>query len=492
MSKEIKSNQKIIVLAFLLILAILSIVIVLRLVQGKPALPRGESYYNIRMAQALNPQPFISKDPVQGTPYEPNSYHYLLALLLAVLPIEVVIIALPILLGLISAFLFFKILIMIGITEERAAYALIILAVTPVFVVLFTGLYSSALVVLLSLLLIFIIIKAKKSKFELVLCILLFFLLALTSLMGFLLTLLLIFSLCQVLKRKLNLLFIPLVPSVIAFAFLSILYKYTPRLLGFHGFAFRNILSILRAENGFDIFLLVLFFFGFFVSWARNEQRRLFHLAVLGLFSLSLFNDSALIFVSFITAIYCVNAIFYLYQRKWELEIIRTGTLLLVLCGLVFSITSQANLLVKAQPGQEIEKALISLKEKDRGSVLTAEENGFLVEFYSGDKVLLDSNSFLYPEYGEYSNVSDKLFKMARLKDAEPLFKQYELRYVLITPEMKDRIWGGRDQGLWLLVQNSESFDRIYSNRGVSIWEYKPSEETSQAQPSQNISAIPV
>jgi hypothetical protein len=70
---------------------------------------------------------------------------------------------------------------------------------------------------------------------------------------------------------------------------------------------------------------------------------------------------------------------------------------------------------------------------------------------------------------------------MARLKDAEPLLNQHDIRYVLITPDMKEAIWEGREQGLWFLVGNSESFDRIYNSKGVGIWAYNPIEK-AQAQ----------
>lgn len=472
---------KLLVFALLLVLIVLASVMILRLAQHKLVLSRGESYYNLRIAQSLISDPFLSKDPVQNTPYEPNPYHYLLALLLIIFPLENVLIFFPIVLGLVSAFIFFKLLILIGIRYQQAAYALIILSVTPAFIILFTGLFSIGFVMFLSLLISFIIIKHKKSRYELFLCILLFLILALTSSTGFLINLLFLLFICSALKRKLNLLFIPLIPSVLVIFLLNIFSNYTPRLLGFHSFEFRNILSVLRADPGFDLFLLALFFLGFIISWARTEQRRIFHLALIGLLALSLFNDVAMVFTSFIITVYCVIAILYLYNRKWELEIIRIGTFLLVLCSLVFSLTNQMNTLVKAQPDQSIQKSLLFLKGFGDGKVLTGEENGFLVEYYAGKNVLLDANSHLLPDYPEIKNLTDKLFRMARLKDAEPLLNQYDIRYVLITPDMKEAIWEGREQGLWFLVGNSESFDRIYSSKGVGIWKYN-SIEKAQAQ----------
>jgi hypothetical protein len=265
----------------------------------------------------------------------------------------------------------------------------------------------------------------------------------------------------------------PVIPSLIALFILVISSIYPLSLTGFHGFEFKNILSVLGADIGFDIFIIILFFAGFIILWNKNKEKRLMHLAVMAFIIFSFFNTPARAFSSFIITNYCVVAIIYFFKRKWELDIIRTGTLLLVLCSIIFSLINQVHVLVQAQPDLEMQEALVFLRKLDAGIVLSAENSGFIVEFYSGKQALLDKNSFLKPDYKETRQDADQLFTIPRLREAEPLIQRYNIRYILITPEMKEELWEGREEGLLLLVKNSESFFRKYDYMGVEIWEYR-------------------
>ncbi|MBW2990138.1 hypothetical protein KY348_00360 [Candidatus Woesearchaeota archaeon] len=471
--RTIKNKHRILIFALVLLVIVLSLVIIIRLKQHQPIFPAGESYYNLRMAQALKSDFLLTKDPVQGTLYEPNPYHYLLALLLFLFPVEIVSLFLPLILGVVCAALFYKLLLLIRVKQKMAAFSLIILSVTPAFISLFTGVYMPGFVIFVSLLI--LVLSLNKRHAYQALCVLLFILLALTSLTGFVITLLILLFLCLVLKRKVKVFYVPLIISGLLIALLTIFSNhtnYTPRMLGFHGFAFKSILSVLQATLGFDLFLILLFCSGFVIVWIKAKEKKLFHLPVLLFVILSFFNIIARAYASVIITVYCVSAITYFYNRKWDLKVIRTGTLLLVFCSLVFSVLNQVNILSAAQPDIEMEKALLFLRDLDEGRVLTVEENGFLVEFYSGKKVLLDSNSFMYSDYPVLKKDSDDLFSATRLKEAEPLLEKHDLHYILITPAMKEELWEGREQELWFLVMHSESFTKKYDKQDVEIWEY--------------------
>ena len=465
-----KKSSEILITALLLMVFILSLVMFLRIINNNPLFPIGDSYYNLRIAQALQKDPFLSNDQVQGTIYEPNPYHYLLAILFSLFPVTSVAVLLPLLMGVLSAIIFFKILLLLGINRKYAAHSLFVLAVTPVFVTLFTSLSLYGFVAFLSLSA--LMLALYKKSFQKALSVLLFIILALTSLTGFLITIIILFALFLMLKKNLKALLSPIIIPLAVLVPFALFSNYTLRFLGFHSFAFKNFLSILQASFGFDMFLLVLFLAGFLVIWIKKKEKRLFHLATLIFFIFSLFNIFARIFTSFIITVYCVVAITYFYKRRWDLDVVKTGTLLLVLCSLVFSVTNQITLLVNAQPGQDVLNALLFLKDLDNGVVLTSQENGFLVEFYSEKRVLLDSNTFLMRDYPNIKRDSDTLFNAARFTDAEPLLNDYDLRYILITPAMKEGLWDNSEQGLWFLMVHSDRFVKKYEQKGTSIWEY--------------------
>jgi len=477
MSKKKKKNFfSSVSFGLLLIIVVLSLVMITRPAQQNPVFPNGESYHNLRIAEALKQHLSLTQDPVQETVYEPNPYHYLLALLLIIIPVELLSIYLPLLLGVLCGFIFYRLILLMGVKPKNAAYAIIILSVTPAFIVLFTGLYVLGFVILLSLLSLLLALKKKKTfqTFCTVLCTLLFILLALTSLTGFILTILILLILCLGLKKKIRVFYVPVIISVIAAFLLTFLTNYVPRILGFHSFAFQNILSLLSAPIGFDIFLLVLFITGFIVFWINKKEKRLFHLAVLGLLIFSLFNIVLRAYASFIITVYMAVAISYFFNRKWDLKVIKKGTLLLVLCSLVFSLINQASMLVDAQPDKEMQQALVFFNGLSKGKTLALEKDGFLIEFYSGKNVLLDSNSYLVPGYKDIKNDSSNLFGFVRLKEAEPILHKHSIRYILLTPYMKQELWENQEQGLWFLVRNSDSFVKKYVEQDIEIWEYAP------------------
>lgn len=460
-------------IALMVICIFLSLAIIIRLNHGKPAFSIGESYYSMRMASSLRYDGFMVKDPIQGTDYAPNPYHYLLSLVLLVSNSYDALWFIPIILGMASAWLFFKLLIAMGADWEKAFYALLILSVTPIFIVIFTGLYILGWVIFLSLLsLVFLASKRKMSRWLGILC---FLVLILSSLIGFVIAILALLMIYVLLKRKLKGLIMPAAIPLAVFILAHLLLGQFPRIGGFKPFAFKDTLSLLGASFGFDLFLLLIFSIGFVVLWERSKSARLIHLSVLLCVMLSFFNSAARAFTSFILAYYCVVAITFLYHRRWSLDIVKTGTMLLVLCSLVFSLANQVNLLVTAQPDSQLTKSLMFLGGLEPGVVLSDESYGFLVEFYSGNKVLLDENSFISGgDYAQKNNLSKTLFNAARLSDAQPLLDEHDIRYILITPEMKEQLWENNERGLWLLVKNSERFDKRYLEGEIEIREYLP------------------
>ncbi len=470
-----RKEHRILFFALALVIVIPALVMILRLTSSSPLYPVGESYYNLHLVRFLGQNPSLATDPIQRSVYEPNPYHYLLTFLYTLLPVEAVSLFLPIVLGLACALLLFKLLKLIKVKPNYAAYSIVILSVTPVFIALSTGLYTAAFTMLLSLLATVLILD--KKMLSQVFGALSLIILALTSLTGFILTIGIILFLSLALKKvkkTLRTLVFSLIISIIISIPLTLLTNYTPRILGFHSFAFRNVFSILNAEYGFSVFLLILFLIGFIVLWINDKDkvRKLFHLPVLLLVVLSFFNTVARVYASFIITFYCVVAIIYFYKRRWHLKIVRQGTLLLILCSLLFSSLNQINLLIDAQPDKDMLDALLFLRPAGSGDVLTLEENGFLVEFYSYQRVLLDSNSFLNQEYPQMKDDVQALFMVTRLNDAEPLLTKQDVRYILITPYMKEELWESREQGLWFLVKHSESFDKIYKEAEIEIWKY--------------------
>ncbi|MBN2458821.1 hypothetical protein JXB28_00925 [Candidatus Woesearchaeota archaeon] len=451
----------------------LSLAMILRAYHDKPVFPLGESYYSMRMANTILDEGFISKDPLQGTDYAPNPYHYLLSLLLLIFGSYFVLWFVPILLGVASAWLFFKLLSGLGMGWEKAFYALLVLSVSPIFLVAFTGLYLIGWVLFISLLsLVLLLPKNKLAKCLGISCLII---LVLSSLMGFIITFLGLLAIHVMLKKNPKALALHAIIPLAALILAHILLRQFPLIVGFGAFDFKDTLSLLGARFGFDLFLLLIFTIGFIVAWSSSKATRLIHLAILFFIIFSFFNYVARAFASLIVAYYCVIAITFLYRRNWSLEIIKTGTMLLVLCSLVFSLANQLNLLVTSQPDESLVKSIIFLEGLEDGIVLSDESYGFLIEFYSGKQAFIDENSFVLGDsYNDKVTDFYALFNSVRITEAKPLLDKHSIRYVLITPSMKEQLWENNERGLWRLMKNSESFSKRYLEDDIEIREYTP------------------
>ncbi|HII72040.1 TPA: hypothetical protein HA265_04765 [Candidatus Woesearchaeota archaeon] len=68
------------------------------------------------------------------------------------------------------------------------------------------------------------------------------------------------------------------------------------------------------------------------------------------------------------------------------------------------------------------------------------------------------------------------MFYSRKLDDTKKLFQAYNVKHVLVDPEMKDGfVWSKPNEGLLFLFTNKETFEKIYDQDGVEIWEVKNS-----------------
>jgi len=465
--------------AFLLIIASLSAVALIRLAHDDPVFPVGESYYNLRIAEAIRADPLLMQDELQGKPYHQNPYHYILAAMMSMSSSDVVSLIVPIVLGLASALLFYLLLVLLGFDEKKSVLSLVLLSLSPAFIILFTTLSLTGFSVFLSLLSLVLLFDHKRSDLqrdtEIFIGIIILLILAMTSFAAFIITMLLLFAFTIMMKRKLRVFLLALLLFVLLLIPLALFSSYSlesVKRAGFHAFDIKSMFSVFGAPLGFGIFFLMLFITGFIVIWDYDRARGLFHVAALLLVMLAFFNSVALAYASFLIVIYCVIAIYYLFNRKWELQIVRTGTLLLVLCALIFSGLNQITVLTNSEPSKELRDGLFSFRGLEPGAVLTDTDYGFLVEFYSGQRAFTDANSFIFDDYKELKDSEAALFNFSRLKEAEPVLNQSGVRYIFITPRMKEMIWEGREEKLWFLLRHSESFDIKFSGADIEAWEY--------------------
>lgn len=220
-----------------------------------------------------------------------------------------------------------------------------------------------------------------------------------------------------------------------------------------------NFISDFGSKIGLSIFSVFLFFVGFGLFW-RKKRFLLLYLICLILFLFYLKFSWLLIYLNLFLAILVTVCFIELFERGWESNIIKNMTLLLLVCGLLFSGLSYAKAISEDVPNEEFFVALGLIE--DKAVVFSSFENRYLIN-YAGKRSVVES---------ERRDFDDILM----LRDAEItkfLLDKYNVEYILIDNKMEKDIWGGERKGLlWVLNYDTEHFINIYYGKYVAIWRY--------------------
>jgi hypothetical protein len=100
--------------------------------------------------------------------------------------------------------------------------------------------------------------------------------------------------------------------------------------------AFPQFLGLFGTRNGITIFLLALGIIGFLVQYANERKSE--QLISLLIIPCALFFENGAIIIAAFLAIYASKAWDFLTNRKWSFEEIRTLTLVLISCGILFTV----------------------------------------------------------------------------------------------------------------------------------------------------------
>jgi hypothetical protein len=485
MSSNTKTERNLVLYGVVAILLFLSLIFVVRSWNDSGFFPNGESYYNLRLAAELVKDPYLFHDDIQNRSYTPSVLHILLAVGLQFLGSGTYFIF-PILTGVLCAFVFYKLMKVLGMPKKNAFACMLLLAATPPFIYAYTTLSSSGLTALLSVTVLFFYFHKDYWEFpwkmsgKIYFGISIFVLsaLAVTSLLGFAITLIFISIISIIENRNIrSMFFASSFPAVllIPFGLYTDYFKTAVDSMGFHQLDLRQSFSIFGSPSGIDLFFTIIAIMGMIIVWNYIKDLRVYHLVFIAFVACSLINPLFRIYSSMIMTVYCVVAIKHLYYRKWELEITKTGTMILIFCAIVFSILNQVSTVISSEPtsstNEFFDRAILS----GNSTILTDPDYGYYVQWISGRQSLLDGSSFMYPDYVEKYGDYEYLMGATKLKDAQLILDKYSVDQIIITPQMKENLWNDKEQGLMLVLRNSPAFSlKDKSQSGLEHWQYLP------------------
>jgi MFS family permease len=441
---------------------------------NNPNLISPEPYYHARIMEQILESGIPSHDNLSynNRPYLLNPYHLILAASSLIFPPLVASKLLPFILAVLSVILFNSLLKEFFNIKERFIAALIFI-VSPVFI--YTSTVSSPISAIVFLNLLGMYFFRKKLLF--ILSILIFII---VSLFGPFVTLLSVILLaCYSLTKREHLKkFFILLTIVLLFSFayyylLYLKYGLPSKTVFIQKNIFQYYISDLGSTLGFGVFNLLLIAIGLILTWRQKRKFIFFYVALLILFLSSIYFDYVNVYLNLFFSALSAIAFTKLLNMKWELTFIRKMSIILIICGLLFSTVSYTKNLVSLAPDKGMVNSLYWLNNysRKRGVVLSHYSYGFFIQYFSNKKPLLDNYPYYSGNVAELYNISGEIFYSRNLEKTRDLLRNHDISFIWIDEKMKQGlVWTKEKEGLLFLFRNNETFKKIYHDLGIEIW----------------------
>jgi hypothetical protein len=406
----------------------------------------------------------VSKEaPIHERLTNNNPFHVLTSLI----PFDDVTIAffVPLIMGLISAILIFLILRKFNLSDNETIIALILFALTPIFIFKFTTLNLDNLA--FPLFLLTALLYLNKSYFSILPLIIMTFI---NPILGILFLIFLITKLILNKSNKLTIItIITTTTSLIAYYLIN-----KTILIRTQTIALDDALIELGSMTGYSIPLIILGAIGLFSWWEKGRERTILTASIITGLIISLIIPDIRLIVALALAVFAGIGLNQLLVMKWELKNIKQMALLLILYIILFSSIITINTQLTQISREEVEASKFLSQINTQNKVLSTENKGFMIQYLSGKNTFIDGNSYLEENYDEKIKTMNDIFYSRRLSELEQLLKTNSIEYIFIHEDMKNgRIWTGRDEGLLFFLRESDQFLKIFDNKQVQIYKYK-------------------
>ncbi|MBS1267012.1 MAG: hypothetical protein MAG795_00982 [Candidatus Woesearchaeota archaeon] len=428
----------------ILALSMLSLTFIIRMIQSQPILIGEQAYSNLIQAQSLGPQ---INEP----------YVFLISNLGRIIGLYAASIVVALIFCLGSAALLFAFCEKLTNTYEAWIISLIFIS-SPAFIFMFVFSSAYSLYIFLILLAGYLLSCNKKAKIAA--GVILMFL----SLQGLILLLLISLILVYYLIKSENKRGYAFLLAIVLF--LGVVSNYyiepEPRILLQD--IFTDSVTDFGALLGLGVFNIFLALLGIFSTWKNKKKYGLLHGFVLVLILVMiLYKINLSVYLNLIFSFFAAKGLINFVKKKWQLKILKELTVLLVICGLLFSSFSYIKRVSSKYPDQDTIKALKKLNDFEKGIVLSHDSNYPLIKYYTGFSVF------------EQKDISEQIFQSRDYYKTTQMLNSSNITYILVDNRMKQNlVWNKEEQGLLFLFRNNQTFHKIIDMQAVQVWEFIP------------------
>lgn len=453
-------NVKMLILLTLLAGMLLVIPYTLRIINGNPYIINSESYYYHRIYQQE-----------QTTNYDAIQDRMMPINIIQTIPHDNILVIvltriLPFLLGMAVIVLGFLILHSYNISERNIYAILILLIVSPIFIYVFTDFNPYNITIFLTLLALYLMLKQHHLLSVIALAFIPFIEIYSAIIVCIFMMIYFVVNRKNVKNWKI------ILPILAASLLISIILNSLSGYNIIHLFPIEksNIITDIGADIGYSFSALVLSLIGLIILWDKGWKNLIIYSSILLSLVISVFNSTVRIYLDFILVVYGGFAYIYLTKRKWSIQIIKKVTMLLIICSIFFTTVLYVTQMIKSNPDTNYVDALLFIKKQSlpEEKILSSEENGYIIEYYSGMPAFIDGKTLQYNPSA--ISVSESILSSRNLENTEAMLEANNIKYIFIDSTYMQYL--EEKQGLLFLIETSQKFKDIYRNEKITIWMY--------------------
>ncbi len=430
----------------LLLVLVLAIPLLTNYSVGKPMIMGGESYYHLSQAENAKFSQF---------------YYAPLSLALQLIPEELLFL-IPVLLAISSFFLFIAMIDKTTISNKLTFFFLLILLISPPFIFTFTTI--SAYSVYLFLVILGFFLLSKKNDLWHYIAIIPFIGATFFDFYSSIFLIIILATYIHLVKKENNLKNYIILISTTIVSLINVLFLKIPLVIGPFHFEQKipDLISDLGGLSGINFFTIMLAFLGLFITWKRKGFY-VFYLflpvAVLGY----IYNTQTIFHLTIIVTFFAATGFVKIFQRDWNLVVLKKFTFYLLILGLLFSTLTYFERVPDIAPSQEDFEVLTWSKNniETRGTVLSISENSYFIEYFMKQKPFSDINVKGSKE------LSQKALNALYIDELFPILERNNITTIYINQYMKDELPNG--QGILFLLKN-ERFKIVHSQKNSEVW----------------------
>lgn len=235
-------------------------------------------------------------------------------------------------------------------------------------------------------------------------------------------------------------------------------------------------ISDFGGNAGLSLFAWLLALIGIILLWRFKKRYYALMFAMTVTLAAALLLPSALVVAHIVVSFLAGAALAFFAEMKWSFDDIRTLTLLVLLCGLLFSALAHAMALAQGPPTAEFRDAALGARAlPENATVLAYPDDAFWMEYWSGKRAFLDGWLAQTPRVDERWAAAQGIWHAQDIARARQVLYANRIDALVITQDMRDGlVWDLPEQDLLFLLRNNETFKRAQHSSIVDIWAVKP------------------